>query len=230
VRTRWISVVLLSSLLLICGCNTRPATPKASPKATAAGARDPQETIDEMRQSIERDVAAGYSAPDQIENSAVEVYSEGQSPESIRAQARKFLHQSLAKHAAAQATWPAETDCDRLDKAFAELEQNGVVARQNFSDCGTCGVAEIGDVIDAARKSGRNVRGYVFYHMQDTESAVNGSGLYLNYGSVGPDEKADLKIAAEIVEALKQCGLKATWNGTIKQRIGVKLDWKRRRS
>ncbi len=34
----------------------------------------------------------------------------------------------------------------------------------------------------------------------------------------------------EIVEALQHHGLKTEWNGTIQQRIGVKLDWKRRRS
>ena len=130
---------------------------------------------------------------------------------------------------AAQASWPAETDCDRLDRAFAELEQQGIVARQNFSDCGTCGVAEIPDEIKAAEKSGRKVRGYVFYHMQDTESAAGGHGLYLNYGSIHSDDSASLKVAGEVVEALKRHRLKTEWNGTIEQRIGVKLDWKRRR-
>jgi hypothetical protein len=182
-----------------------------------------------MRQTIERDVAAGFSTPDEIERNALEIYSDDMDPALLRPEAQQFLRDSLAKHMADQATWPAVTDCDRLDKAFAELEQNGIVARQNFSDCGTCGVAEIDDEIDATRKKGREVRGYVFYHMQDTESAAEGHGLYLNYGAVDDGEKAALKIAADTVESLKQQGLETNWNGSIRQRIGVKLDWKRRR-
>jgi hypothetical protein len=230
VTTRWIWYGLLSSLPAVSGCYTRPAVPTPSAKAKAAPARSPQKTLDEMQQTIERDVAAGFSTPDEIERNAIEIYSDDMDPASLRPQAKRFRRDALAKHAAAQATWPTVTDCDRLDKAFAELEQRGIVARQNFSDCGTCGAAEIGDEIDATRKKGREVRGYVFYHMQDTESAAEGYGLYLNYGSVGPDEKAALKIAAEAVESLKRQGLETNWNGSIRQRIGVKLDWKRRRS
>jgi hypothetical protein len=66
--------------------------------------------------------------------------------------------------------------------------------------------------------------------MQDTESASEGGGLFLNYGSVDSDKNADLKIAAQVVEALKRRGLKTDWDGTIEKRVGVKLDWKRRRS
>jgi hypothetical protein len=216
-------------LLGMSGCQARPAALTSPAKANVAPSVSRDETIEHMRQSIERDVAAGFSAPDQIEQDAVEGYSEGQDPESLRPEARKFLREALAKHAAAQASWPAETDCDRLDKAFADLEQDGIVARQNFSDCGTCGVAEIGAEIAAARQSGSKVRGYVFYHMQDTESASEGGGLFLNYGAVDPDKNADLKIAANVVETLKRRGLETDWDGTNEKRIGVKLDWKRRR-
>jgi hypothetical protein len=230
VTTRWIWYGLMSSLLVVSGCHTKSAVPAPSVKTKAAPARSPQETLDEMRQTIERYVASGFSPPDEIERTALEIYSDDMDPALLRPEALKFLRDSLAKHAADQATWPAVTDCDRLDKALAELEQHGIVARQNFSDCGTCGVAEIGDEIDATRKKGREVRGYVFYHMQDTESAADGHGLYLNYGSVDRDEKADLKVAAEAVESLQRQGLETSWNGSIEQRIGVKLDWKRRRS
>jgi hypothetical protein len=230
VTTRWIWYGLLASLPAVGGCHTKPAVPAASVKAKAAPARSPQETIDELRQTIERDVAAGFLTPDEIERTSLEIYSDDMDPALLRPEAQKFLRDSLAKHAADQAAWPAVTDCDRLDKAFAELEQHGIVARQNFSDCGTCGVAEIVDEIDATRKKGREVRGYVFYHMQDTESAADGGGLYLNYGSVDAGEKAALVIAGEAVESLKRQGLETNWNGSIRERIGVKLDWKRRRS
>ena len=229
-RVYWISIALLS-LLAAGGCQARPAAPTPLARRVGTPARDPQDVIEEMRQSIERDVAAGFETPEQIEQSAIEMYSDERKPDLLRPDAQQFLREALAKHRAAQATWPAETDCDRLDKAFAELEQQGIVARQNFSDCGTCGVAEIGDEIKAAeKKGGRNVRGYVFYHMQDTESAAGGHGLYLNYGSIRSDTQASLKVAGEVVEALERHNLKTEWNGTIERRISVKLDWKRRRS
>ena len=228
-RPCWISIALLS-MLAAGGCQARPAAPTPLPRKAGTPARDPQDVIEEMRKSIERNVAAGFDTPERIEQSAIEMYSDERNPDLLRPDAQQFLREALVKHNAAQATWPAETDCDRLDKAFADLEQQGIVARQNFSDCGTCGVAEIGDEIKAAEKSGRKISGYVFYHMQDTESAADGHGLYLNYGSIDSDEKANVKVAALVVEVLNRHSLKTNWNGTYQQRIGVKLDWKRRRS
>ena len=136
---------------------------------------------------------------------------------------------ALAAHAKAEASWPQFTHCDRLDAAFAALERKGIVARQNFSCCGTCGSTEIWDEMDGARDAGMPVRGYAFYHMQDTERAVDGDGLYLNYGAVEDGEAAALAIGRAIVEGIEAHGLRTDWNGKWSQRIGVSLDWKRRR-
>ena len=72
------------------------------------------------------------------------------------------------------------------------------------------------------------VRGYTFYHMQGTESAVAGYGLYLYYGAVEEGEGPALRIANEIVDALQRHGLKTEWDGTWSNAIKVQLDWKRR--
>lgn len=77
-------------------------------------------------------------------------------------------------------------------------------------------------------KSGTRVRGYVFYHMQDTESAVEGGGLYLNYGAIQDGEAAAIGIGKEIAASLRQQGLQVE-DETWAKRIGVRLDWKRRR-
>jgi hypothetical protein len=228
-KTSRIAVLLLSWLAVVVGCYRPAPTARLATKPTAAPTKPLQQTFKEMSRSIEARVAAGFSTPDQVLESAVEVYSDEQPPTVLRPAARWYLDQALAKHAAAQRAWPAVTDCDRLDSAFADLEQRGIVARQNFSDCGTCGVAEIADEIAAARKGGRKVQGYVFYHEQDTESAVEGHGLHLNYGSVEEGENAAVKIADEVVKALKDRGLQPSWDGTWRTRIRVALDWKRRR-
>ena len=53
-----------------------------------------------------------------------------------------------------------------LNRAFAALEEEGIIARQNFTCCGTCASAEIWDEIDDSREW----KGYVYFHQQDTES------------------------------------------------------------
>jgi hypothetical protein len=72
-------------------------------------------------------------------------------------------------------------------------------------------------------------RGYTFYHQQDTERAVDGGGVLLTYGATGGTEEASLKIGHEVVAALKAAGLQPVWDGTVRKRIGVPLEWQRRR-
>jgi hypothetical protein len=75
-----------------------------------------------------------------------------------------------------------------------------------------------------------NVRGYTFYHMQGTESAAEGYGLYLHYGAVEEGKGPALKVGNEILDALQRHGLKTEWDGTHSKCIGVQMDWKRRLS
>jgi hypothetical protein len=96
-----------------------------------------QQTIDDMRAYIRRKTAAGFDSPEDIENSAVEVYSDGQEPEVLRPIAERLTREAVQAHIAAQQDWPAITDCDWLDRAFVELERAGIVSRQDFTCCGT---------------------------------------------------------------------------------------------
>ena len=129
-----------------------------------------------------------------------------------------------------QTSWPETTDYDRLHEAMLDLEKNGIVAREDFTCCGTCGVAEIGDEIQSFNQNGRTAKGFTFFHQQDTESAVQGYGLYLNYGTAqnGGTDDDSVKIGHEIAQTMKDHGLDVDWDGDLGKRIGVKLDWKRR--
>lgn len=190
----------------------------------------PPDAVADLRAQVQRDLASGFYDEDQILKSAAEVFADEIDPATLRAAAQGALKTALAERRSAQRAWPAVTDCDRLDAAFAALEIQGVVARQNFSCCGTCGASEIWDEIAAFEKAGGRARGYAFYHVQDTDSAVQGHGLYLNYGAVEEGEAAALSVAHEIVADLEAHGLTTRWDGSWNQRIGVDLDWKRRRS
>jgi hypothetical protein len=89
------------------------------------------DVIDELRQHIETLVAAGFLDEDEIELGAAEAFEDRLEPATLRAAAHQLTAAAWEAHARAQATWPAVTDCDRLDAAFAEMEARGIVARQD---------------------------------------------------------------------------------------------------
>ena len=64
---------------------------------------------------------------------------------------------------------------------------------------------------------------------EDTESAADGHGLYLKYGSVESGEAALVQVGRTVVEALERHALSTSWNGRGDTAIHVQLDWKRRR-
>lgn len=190
----------------------------------------PTEVLEDLHSCVKRDVAAGFLEPDEIIRSVVEVLADDAEPEALRVAAVDATTKALAAHALAQSQWPAVTDCDRLDTAFAKLESLGIISRQNFSCCGTCGAGEIIDEMAVAAEQGHKVVGYTFYHAQDTESAADGYGLFLSYGTDQHDEAQALEVARQVIGALEAQGLTATWDGTWSKRIAVTIDWKRRRS
>jgi hypothetical protein len=187
------------------------------------------ETIDELNQYIQGRVADGFSPEDEIPAFATEYLSDDYNPEKLMPHAIQLTRKLIAQHREDQKSWPKSTDCDKLDAAFAELESSGIVARQDFTCCQTCGHAEIGDEFDAVEAQGTRIRGYTFYHNQDTEAAVEGRGLYLAYGAIDDGEPAAIAIGEEIAKTMRKHGLVVEWDGSTRTRILVTLDWKRRR-
>jgi len=184
--------------------------------------------LNEMHGSIRLQVAAGFDTLDDIVVNTVEALSDDYDPVVLVSYAQQIATQVLKDHLDEQALWNAVTDCDRLDRSFAALDQVGIVCQQNFSCCGSCGSTEIWSVVNDVRNTGIDVRGYAFYHMQDTESAVDGSGVYLSYGAVEQGEASALLIGREIVAVLNQHGLKTQWDESWSTRIFVELIWQRR--
>jgi hypothetical protein len=213
--------LIIALCLTAVGCQPESTTTMKKPVT--------EEALQELRGYIQRDVAAGFRPEGEIATSAVEILADDYDTDALTPHAVRMTQELIAAHKQDQASWPQTTDCDRLDSAFAALERVGVVSRQDFSCCGTCGAGEIQDEMDKVAKSGTRVRGYAFFHMQDTESAVEGGGLYLNYGAVQDGEVAAVGIGKEIAASLKQQGLQIDWDETYAKRIGVRLDWKRRR-
>lgn len=171
---------------------------------------------------------AGYrELDDELIDDAIDMFSDGGAGvdiDQLGALVKTLAVETVARLPAEQATWPATTDCDRLDAAFAELAANGFAAKQDFTCCGTCGAAEIGDTVEdfAATTS------FVFFHQQDTEGAVEFGNMYMSYGSFAEGREPSIAAGHKVVEVLARHGLKVQWDGSIKHRIHVTIDWKRR--
>jgi len=177
-------------------------------------------------------VRGGYEPVDEIEDILLDMTEEFDSRISERdrqSEVRSAVIQEIESLRADQTGWPILTDFDRLELAFDMLEDADIVARQNFTCCGTCGAAEISVEIEDFETRGRRARGYVFFHQQDTESAVETGELYLSYGAANNTADAVfLQIGQEIADTLAAVGLKVHWDGKLERRIGVTLNWQRR--
>lgn len=161
-----------------------------------------------------------------------------------------------AERKAEESAWSGPSDYERLRLAFDELQADGVVARMNFTCCGTCGTAEIGaerTPVEAAKGDGFRESAYTFFHEQDAEELwETPATLFLNYGPFGgaamePDPAALAAVGAtkesartevppsaikrvgeRIAAALRRQGLDVTWDGDPDTRIAISItDWRK---
>ncbi len=190
-----------------------------------------QEMLDELRAHIIREVRGGFAELEEIAGTAVEVVQEDEAAaKELRPYADRLVAEILGEMREEQKGWPGVTDCDRLDEAFAALEAGGVLARQHFTCCQSCGRAEIWDEVTAATGQGREVLGYAFSHRQDTDRAVEGDGLYIAFGATEQGAAASVAIGRIVTDALSRHGLEVVWDGSVERRILVRLQWQRRRA
>jgi hypothetical protein len=183
----------------------------------------------DVREFLASKVAGGFASPGEILQKALEDYEE--ELEGVPGdQVELALDKLLEAHKVKQARWERPTDNDRLDRAFCILDEQGIIARQNWTFCQTDGVDEMEDEIEAARAAGRPVRGFVFYHSQDVDDAVDGGEVMLSFGAwPGNSKKLAREVGETIVRVCSDEGLTVYWKGDPGQRIEIMMDWKRRR-
>ncbi|MCX5201646.1 hypothetical protein OG897_09310 [Streptomyces sp. NBC_00237] len=109
---------------------------------------------------------------------------------------------------AEQRAWEGRTDPERVTEAFAVLERSGITAREHFTCCRSCGLAEIGD------RAARGARGFVFFPTQGTAAAAAGGGLPLYYGGFAQSAEVTASVGREVVAALGGAGLEVEWDGS----------------
>lgn len=187
---------------------------------------------DELRKDIEDHiqlrVAAAFSSIDEIVEGIPDNFFEDEEEytEEIADECLMIARRAVESLMKEQESWRTPTDNTRLEQAFADLEQQGIVARENWTCCQTCGHAEIGAEIEDASVN-RPMIGYTFYHQQDTDTAVEGGGIMLAYGATS--ESNQLQVPKMIANTLSRHGFKVEWDGSTAQRICIpNFTWRRR--
>ena len=192
------------------------------------------ELVGEMGLYAKAEVEAGFSTDEQIVERAIRRHAGQGDYLALRDLARELVGFAAGRQLQRQRDWPLVTDCDRLDLAFGRLGESGIVCRQNFHADDQQGLVAIDEEMDREEAAGRKVRGYAYYHRRDIDLAIAGGGLFLSYGAsdgeAEDDDRADLGIGAEVVEALRQLGLAPQWSGDGDTRIHLPLQWQRRRA
>jgi len=206
---------------------------------------------EELRESLRRmilgEIRLMKSGGDDVLDTC-QTYIGDECPEDERAAFVSFaadqLEQAAARYIAEQAAWPADTDCDRLDRVEVDLRDRGILLWQVSPCCDTCTGGELPDRIDEIdrRHPGFRecVRGYAFFIDQNMAEMLAEStelSVYLAYGwfspessDVAPDiyKRNALSVAQEICDCLHDHGFKPIWDGDFSKKIGVSLNWQRR--
>lgn len=168
----------------------------------------------------------GSLSRDELIDGAQREFSEQQT---VLPKVARIVDEELRKHAKRERSWKGRTDCDRLTAAFARLDANGILARENFSMTPTWGRGEMVELARQEAGKGRQIRGYVFYNPQDLETVLEDRALGLVFGPLEGDAESAVAVGGEIIQVLEKEGLKTEWDGNPFFRIWVKVDWKKRR-
>jgi hypothetical protein len=170
-------------------------------------------------------VWSGFYTPEEVQEMLGDLLEEEGDVDARKL--RAAVGPELAKKAAAEATWPEVTDCDRLDAVFAKLAASGLIAIQNAGYTISDGISDVSEQL--SERDSSTVRGYCFYHGQDLERAVAGHGLMLAFADLDGDADKKRAVGALVAAAFREAGFEVDWNGDPENRIDLpKIDWKRR--
>lgn len=138
-------------------------------------------------------------------------------------EAAALLQRSWHERLAEQATWTDTGDFGRLERAFAELEGDGVVARMCFSCCQSCAFHEIAD------ERSHDESGYAYFHESDAQVlGTDDATLYLAFGSFDPEAADDVTVGAQVAAAARRHGLDVEWSGSPSERVALHIrEWRK---
>ncbi|MCA9077245.1 MAG: hypothetical protein KDA93_19620 [Planctomycetaceae bacterium] len=180
------------------------------------------------KENIHNLVWSGFYTTDEIIQIVFEDIFDG---EMNRKWITTAVHEEVKSKSNSESDWPAQTDCDRLDFAFDQLNETGIVALQNAGYTQSDGVADVSDEYHQRGGPKSSITGYCFYHGQDLERAVNGEGLLLAFGDMNGIHARGIEVGQKICDTLRAAGFIVEWDGSIGERVAIPdINWQRRYS
>jgi hypothetical protein len=198
----------------------------------------PEDVVTDLEDRVRLAVTGGYDSADELVAGLIELVEYDPATEDgvarnrdeVVAAIQRMVDRRMAEHAAAEGLFPSTTDCDRLTAAFGRLEADGVLAREDVGYTQSDVRDEMWELVDRTRAEERSPRGWVAFHRQDVERAVDSGVLYISFASVSDDDDGFRAIGAEVVAALTDVGLTVDWDGDPNRRVElVGLRWQKRR-
>ncbi len=176
---------------------------------------------------IERYIRYGFYRPAEVERIVGDDILAGDLP---RKKVRELVKVEVARQKAERESWPAVTDCDKLDRAFAALRADNILAIHNAGLTPSEGIAEMSEQYHTAGGEKSGVVGYCFYHRQDMEYALKHRSLGLAFGDINGDAVRGIEIGARVRAALELAGLQVAWSGSIDDKLDITgFHWLRRK-
>jgi hypothetical protein len=142
---------------------------------------------------------------------------------------RAEVEKEVARKWAEEATWPATTDCDRLDRVFAALEAQGIIVEQDAGLTKSDGIEDVTEAYEDTGGEESGIVGYCFYHGQDLDRVMKNGDLWLAFGDFLGGEERGVEIGRRIRRTLEDVGFTVKWSGSVRERILVRgIRWQRR--
>jgi hypothetical protein len=144
---------------------------------------------------------------------------------------RARIEEAFRPKRAEEATWPAVTDSDRLDRVFEALETQGIIVEQDAGLTKSDGLEIVTQAYEDAEAEGvgASIEGYCFYHGQDLQRVMKTGDLCLAFGHISGEDEPGVDIGRRIKRAFEAAGFAVEWDGTIGRRLLVKgIRWRRR--
>ena len=174
-------------------------------------------------ETIKTCVWSGFYSPEDVQHVIDDILEADVNENMLRA----AVAPEFGKKAEAEARWPDETDCDRLDDAFESMNSEGIIGLQNAGYTMSDGMADVGEELQLRERSG--VKGYCFYHGQDLDRAVSGGGLVLAFGDLNDEQDARIKVGKLVRDIVERHGFDTEWDDDPETRINIpEIEWKRR--
>lgn len=153
---------------------------------------------DAAREAIRRSIRLGYERGDDLADNAHQVADDLDDDD-----VEQWVSEELEARRSEEESWSEPTDHDRVVAALAELDEAGVIAREDFGATHDDAVA---NVREAAEDGGDDVLGFVTFSRQDAAAALEHGRLRLTVEAFEPGNRDRVVRLAR--EAFERQGLR----------------------